>query len=297
MATNRTLLGFLVFFAAVIVFSLVQVLLLFDDLQIREMPKTYRSPSKKRFVSDSLRIPAIVHRTQKDMRVGKGMLEHCHEKWVALNPDYDMTWFEDRDCWRTFDDFPQKEDLRKAWNLLKPGAYKADLWRYCQLYQHGGVYVDSFAMPHVPIDQMFAGLRGCTFISSREKYGIHNGFMACTPKHPFMKAAIEECIKNILNRRYTDHDLGITGPLMLKRVVNRCLKRDRDQDFHTGFNGHGSLRFYLFNMKRNITMSIYRGKDKLLDKKYSIRMQAYLLYTNKSLTTYYTKWKNRDVYN
>ena len=33
-------------------------------------------------------------------------------------------------------------DVLEAFNKLIPGAYKADLWRYCVLYKLGGIYLD-----------------------------------------------------------------------------------------------------------------------------------------------------------
>ena len=34
------------------------------------------------------------------------------------------------------------KDVLEAYDTLLPGAYKADLWRYCILYKMGGIYMD-----------------------------------------------------------------------------------------------------------------------------------------------------------
>ena len=33
-------------------------------------------------------------------------------------------------------------DILNAYDILKPGAFKADLWRCCILYIYGGIYLD-----------------------------------------------------------------------------------------------------------------------------------------------------------
>ena len=40
-----------------------------------------------------------------------------------------------------------------AWSTLRAGAAKADLWRYCALYVHGGVYLDLDACICGPLDR------------------------------------------------------------------------------------------------------------------------------------------------
>jgi mannosyltransferase OCH1-like enzyme len=57
------------------------------------------------------------------------------------NPKFEHYLFDDNDC-RVFikEKFP--EEVLDAYDRLIPGAYKADLWRYCVLYIHGGIYMD-----------------------------------------------------------------------------------------------------------------------------------------------------------
>jgi hypothetical protein len=293
---KKCLIGFSIFLIIILIVIIIEVSLLVNELEPRELPKRYTSPTKKEFVSDKLRIPATVYRTWKSLKVERGLLEQCHDKWIKLNPDYDMIWFDDQDCLKTFDELPRKKDLYKAWNMLNSGAFRADLWRYCQLYQYGGIYVDSFATPFVSIDTMMEGLEECTFVSAKDSVGIHNGFMACTPKHPFMKAAIDECLENILNRKYTDSCLGVTGPLMLRRVVNKCLERDIDSPIDKGFDGYGDLKFYLFLHQDTFHQSVFKGKTKILNKKYSFRIVLYRKFIVKNSSVYPEMWRARNIY-
>ncbi len=60
---------------------------------------------------------------------------------IAANPECDHQLFNDTEC-RNFirDNFPQQ--VLTAYDTLIPTAFKADLWRYCILYKHGGIYLD-----------------------------------------------------------------------------------------------------------------------------------------------------------
>lgn len=57
------------------------------------------------------------------------------------NPEFTHYLFDDKDC-RAFIKEHFDADVVDAYDRLNPGAYKADLWRYCALWVHGGVYMD-----------------------------------------------------------------------------------------------------------------------------------------------------------
>lgn len=59
----------------------------------------------------------------------------------SQNPEFTHYLFDDDDC-RAFIAAHFDKDVVHAFDCLNPGAYKADLWRYCVLYVHGGVYLD-----------------------------------------------------------------------------------------------------------------------------------------------------------
>ena len=58
-----------------------------------------------------------------------------------LNPRFKYFLFDDNDCLE-FIKNNYDENVLNAYNSLIPGAYKADLWRYCILYKKGGLYLD-----------------------------------------------------------------------------------------------------------------------------------------------------------
>ena len=72
-------------------------------------------------------------------------------RWKQLNPSYAIDFSLDNDCiqfLRTyFNDY-----IANLFISIPEGMYKADLWRLCKLYVHGGVYADVDLVPHLNID-------------------------------------------------------------------------------------------------------------------------------------------------
>ena len=63
------------------------------------------------------------------------------EKLKERHPRFEHFLFDDNDC-RDFIIKNFDNNVVKAFDSLIPGAYKADLWRYCVLYINGGIYMD-----------------------------------------------------------------------------------------------------------------------------------------------------------
>lgn len=62
-------------------------------------------------------------------------------KLINDNPEYEYNMFDDDESLKFIKENFKKE-VADAYENVIPGAYKADLWRYCVLYIHGGVYLD-----------------------------------------------------------------------------------------------------------------------------------------------------------
>ena len=62
-------------------------------------------------------------------------------KWKLSNPDFEHRYYSESDR-LSFIKENFEEKVYRAYCRIIPGAYKADLWRYCILYNYGGFYVD-----------------------------------------------------------------------------------------------------------------------------------------------------------
>lgn len=271
---------------------LVFLLLLYNMVEIFCGKRTMASVVRPITYKNNSKIPNIIFRTLNDMEVHKSMFDYCHQKWVEMNPDYSVIWFDNKQR----DEFMKNnynDRIVSAYNKIKPGAYKADIWRLCILYKYGGVYVDAYATPYIPISELLK-TNNYPFISVLEYAGIHNGLLISEKEHPFLEQAIMDCVVNIENNYYGNSSLDITGPNCLGRSLNKVLNRPVDTKFNLGVNDDGDYSFYLYKFEWGPYQNIYDGDEKILSKYYSFLMY---LHHKADKGAYHKMWKARDVYN
>lgn len=138
------------------------------------------------------------------------------------NPDFEFFLYDDemcRDCIRTH--FGLNE--MNAFDTLIPGAYKADLWRYCVLYVYGGIYmdiklqtIDPFQLKHLLYEEHFPRDIDC-----QGHKGIWQGLLVCKPGNPNLKLAIESICQHVRDYYYGPTDLSVTGPGLLYDIVHK----------------------------------------------------------------------------
>lgn len=147
---------------------------------------------------------------------------------TALNmfyPLYKKDLYIDSDCidiiTKNFD-----KSVLTAFNRLRPGAFKADLFRYCALYVHGGIYADIKLVQKYSILNLIRGSTELILTEDRISENIYNGFIGSSKGHPFIKYVIDKCIDNISNNYYGETDLAITGPKMLGEAWREWSKQN-----------------------------------------------------------------------
>ena len=89
---------------------------------------------------ESRRIPPLIFQTFKTPELPNLMYEAV-QSWIEHNPGFEYRFFDD-DAQAAFirDNFDP--DVFSAYQKIEGGAFRADLWRYCVLWIHGGVYAD-----------------------------------------------------------------------------------------------------------------------------------------------------------
>lgn len=251
-----------------------------------------------RITSLTTRAKMVIYRTSRSRYTNLKVYNHCYRKWLDLNPSATMIWFNDLDCKRYMRKQPY--EVYQAYQRLRPGAFKADLFRLCILYETGGVYVDCEATPCVSLREMMFGIRlphDKMFIAPLDRRGIHNGFMITSPRHPFLAACIQYIVDNVRNETYYDDDLAITGPVALSISINRYLGRVDDAPFQTGLNQFGDVSMYLYRywnlLPQGPFQYIYRDNKRLLAKKHCT--YSYLRAKLKP-SAYFRMVKARQVY-
>jgi mannosyltransferase OCH1-like enzyme len=135
------------------------------------------------------------------------------------NPELEYFLYDDKDC-EEFIKAHFSKDVVEAYKTLLPGAYKADLWRYCVMYIHGGVYldikyqcVDGFKFIDIMDREHFVLER--PYFWKPGKYGIYNALIIANPGNPLLLEAIEHIVHNTQNNYYGFNPLYPTGPGLL----------------------------------------------------------------------------------
>lgn len=120
-----------------------------------------------------------------------------------------------------------EDKVVKAFDTLKPYAYKSDLARYCILHTLGGWYVDialkllNPIRAGVEVDLIAFADRGCP---SCAPWAIQNGLFYAKPQSPTLAKAIKAICDNVENRHYGQSPLDPTGPNCFGRVISEHAK-------------------------------------------------------------------------
>lgn len=139
----------------------------------------------------------------------------------AAAPDFEYVLMDNTDR-RAFIATHFTPTVTAAYDTLIPGAFRADLWRYCFLYVYGGIYIDIKYVPQPGF--LFESLLAKehfildipTIIGDRS---IQNSLMCVRPRSPYLLAAITTIVANVANRLYGKSCQCITGPLMLASII------------------------------------------------------------------------------
>tara|TARA_B110000091_G_scaffold205860_1_gene242015 strand:- start:37 stop:882 length:846 start_codon:yes stop_codon:yes gene_type:complete len=165
------------------------------------------------------KIPLNIFQTWKTFQLPPKM-KKCVESIKHLNPNFTHHLYDDNMC-RNFIIQYYHKNVIDAYDKLNPGAYKADLWRYCILYIKGGIYLDI----------KYQNCPGFNFIDliDNEHYvkdipqsgsGVYNALMICRPGNPTLLKSINKIINNTKSHYYGENPLSPTGPLLLKTIFS-----------------------------------------------------------------------------
>jgi hypothetical protein len=213
-----------------------------------------------------------------------------------MNPEFDYYLYSD-DASRRFIEMNYDKEVVAAFNALKPGAYKSDLWRYCILYKKGGVYIDIKYYSTVPLIDI---IKKNSVIFTRDKprscdhmkpdTGVYNAFMVSPPNNKVFKHCIDEIIESCKLKLYRSNLLDITGPCQLMRMIRA---HDRSIQIETLPAYHSLDASLLFSIFAPIGTVYYNGKPLLVS--YPEYRDEQKLF--QKTAHYSTLWNNKDVYN
>ena len=108
------------------------------------------------------------------------------------------------------------QDVYAAFNLLRPAAFRADLWRYMVLWDSGGVYLDMNLRLTTPLSAWIDFERDdLVLVHDHCGSAYWNAMMASAPRSRPLELVIQEVVRRIEKRSYGKNPLDVTGPLVL----------------------------------------------------------------------------------
>lgn len=211
-------------------------------------------PPREVAASTGSPIPRIIYQTFETREIAERM-HRAAATWMELNPEYEYRFFTNDDR-RAMIARHFEPAVLAAYDRLENGAFRADLWRYCQLHVTGGVYADVDSVCERPLSQVIGP--DDRFIAARADmvlHGLSNGFLCSVPNHPFLDATIRRATGRILSSKGPVDGYRITGPWGLGVSVNGVLGRRSRHPFDIGINRVGDHRFRLLE-KTSDTASV-----------------------------------------
>lgn len=198
-------------------------------------------------------IPLKIYQTWFTKNLPEKMKDNV-EKLKKDNPEFEYNLYDDKDC-RDFIKNNFNVDVLNAFDSLIPGAYKADLWRYCVLYINGGIYLDI----------KYKCINGFKLIALTEKehfcndwsnntvlhdigcdQGIYNAIMICKPKNPILLLAINQIVDNVKKKYYGTNPLEPTGPYLLKNYFDEDTRKKFELNFYKRVPNKFYIRYGLY---------------------------------------------------
>jgi len=169
------------------------------------------------------------------------------------HPRFEYHLFDDNDC-RQFIVDHFGGDVVDAFDRLIPGAYKADLWRYCVLYINGGMYLDikygvinGFRLIQLTHKEQW--------VLDSDRRGIYNAFIAVLPKNETLLRCIREVVNNVKTNYYGTNFLEPTGPLLVTKCLSNQQKERIELQHSVNPNTHNKVILY----RNRAIMKMYDG--------------------------------------
>jgi len=224
---------------------------IYEGLENNEISKTNEYDYEK--IKENAVIPLDIYQTWHTTKLPPKMSENVNTL-KNKNPEFKYHLYDDNDC-REFIRKNFEKDVLDAFDSLIPGAYKADLWRYCILYKKGGIYLDikyrcedDFKLielidkEYFVLDRIYVGNNNSINIKDEinmvndknyyknnfkkikinmwknKELGLYNALMVCKPNNPILLECINSIVENVKQKNYGYNNLYVTGPGLLGEI-------------------------------------------------------------------------------
>ena len=230
-----------------------------------------------------MRIPKVIHKViitndGNTPNFNKDILEAINS-FRNCNPNYKLYIYNGKYC----ESYLQKyftKDIYLAYKKINAYAFKCDLFRYCVLYNEGGIYSDIRSVclvdfeKEMPSDLKWFTSKDITWyppenihhlIKGKKKKieAMQNTFIMSTKFHPYLKEVIKNCVNNIRNENYGIHPLSITSPIAFYNSIKTVNYKHYPRKYYFGNFDPNKNKIFFQNK------ALIRWKYKKLDAAYN----------------------------
>jgi FkbM family methyltransferase len=177
--------------------------------------------------------------------------QHIVDDWKIDNPSFLYKFYnkEEREFFIK-NNFPI--EVYNAYERIKPGAFKSDLWRYCILYKFGGFYID---IDTISLGELSRFINGeIDFVAAIDlnldslgHHNVANAFIGCIPNHPILQKCISRIVFAIENEVLPiDSIMDFTGPGCFGLSINHYLNRSEKESMINFQGVHNKIMLIKF---------------------------------------------------
>jgi mannosyltransferase OCH1-like enzyme len=192
------------------------------------------------------------------------LMQQNFDTIVRENPEMQVNLYDENEC-RQFIEQYFDTSIVQAYDALIPCSYKADLWRFCILYIHGGIYMD---IKYKPMNGF--RLIGLTdkeyFVRDADPTNVYTALIVTMTKNEKLLRCIHQIVENVKTKFYGSCPLSPTGPKLLGTFFTPNEKKD--MILYHDYKDHLNI-FYIVYQDRIILefYEHYREEQKQYQKK------------------------------
>lgn len=169
-------------------------------------------------------IPKIILQTGSNINFKNIFHYNSILTFIELNPEYHYIYLNDSSA-RKFLRENFSQEINYAYDILIPGAFKADLLRYCLLYHFGGCYFDCKQILKVPIRNFLDAKKSLVLCNDVIENALLNAIIFSIPKNEIIHKTIQDCVYNIINK-IGNTALGVSGPIFFYKAIKDYINHD-----------------------------------------------------------------------
>jgi mannosyltransferase OCH1-like enzyme len=231
-------------------------------------------------------IPKIIFQTGYSSKFKNILHFNSIMSFIELNPEYTYVYYDNTNS-RKFLKENFSDEINYSYDLLVPGAFKADLLRYCFLYNNGGCYFDCKQILRLSIRNFLKSNKTLVLCNDVIDNALLNAVIFSTLKNTIIEKTIKDCVYNIINKLGTSA-LGITGPIFFYNSIKNFINND-----NLIFQNNRPPDNYC-----DFTSDYYNNNIKIIDNNIVILNRFYKEYYNDYLDiNHYGKlYNNNEIY-